>query len=209
MCGSRGSIISTVEADSTVRGRIQSSSRPTSVSSSASCSAVKQRVIDPSGQGTSSTSALGAWLSSGQQSCSASSAMPSTTESTHSSVRPPGRSTRAISPREASVARWRESTRLSATTESKASEAKLDRNVLSATTGRSRPGACRGGVRACPLTRVSGGRTVTSVEGSRVTTSCPAATARWAPRKSGLERSSTRPGSAGSHRASWASATAQ
>ncbi len=141
--GSLRSTWSTMDGDSTVRGRIQLTSSPASVSRSTSCSGPKHRVIRPSGQGTSTTSACGRSVSWAHWCCSARMDMPRTSESTLARSWPPGRSTRAISAATSSAIRCRDSAPSSAITPSTDPSARKARFAESATTCLSRPAEAR------------------------------------------------------------------
>ncbi len=159
--GSRRSTWSTIDGDSTVRGLTQLTSRPASVSSSANWLTPKQRVIVPSGQGMSTTSALARSVRCAQRCCSASIAIPSTRESTLASRRPPGLSTRVISAARSSVISCRDSAPSSAITPSAQPSARKARLPASATTGTTAPGlalagrACCGSAAAAATTRIT------------------------------------------------------
>ena len=105
----------------------------------------------PSGQGISTTSACGRSVRWAQRRCSASMAMPRTSESTQASSSPPGRSTRAISAARSSAMRCRDRAPSSAMTPSAQPSARNARLPDSATTAAIRPAGApplRGGRRA-------------------------------------------------------------
>ena len=143
-----------------MRGRIQATVSPASSNSSLRWSAPKHRVIVPSGQGTSTTSALGRSVSSAQCRCSASRAMPRTRESTEARTCPAGRRTRATSAIRVSAARCLDRVRSSAMTPSAQPSARNDRlpgSEASQTTWpgfRPRAGAARSPSPAEPVVQV-------------------------------------------------------
>ena len=207
--GSRRSTCATVDGENTVRGRIHMTVSPASSNSSRSCSAPKQRVIVPSGHGTSTTSACGRSVSSAQCRCSASRAMPRTRESTQASTRPAGRSTRAMSVIRFSAASCRDRVRSSAITPSAHPSRRNDRLA-----GSDASWAIRLDVACAPGGGKTGGSSSPGGPGRRPAVSVtrstvwPAAAAVSAAHARGPEMSTSRQLSRGSQDASCASATA-
>jgi hypothetical protein len=156
----------------------------------------------PSGHGISTTSALGTSTRCGQRCCSASTAIPNVSESTHASTRPPGRSTRVISVTRSSAASRSESVRSSAITPSAQPSARNSRPFPSAVTVTSRPAEP-----AEPSGQASAGGGAASGSMTR-STLWPAQAATSAAFEPGPEMSMRNCGVVGSQLVSWARATA-
>jgi len=154
----------------------------------------------PSGHGMSTTSALGTSTRCGQRCCSASTAIPNVSESTHASSWPPGRSTRAISVTRSSAASRSESVRSSAITPSAQPSARNSSPPPSAVTVTSRP--------AEPAWRGTAGAGGGASGSTTRSTLWPAPAATSAAREPGPEMSTRSCGAFGSQFVSWARATA-